>query len=149
MAPPIEARKARFGQWVKRVVDHAKATRGLSVPKIADLAGIGNQTIYRWINAAGEKLPDPENVRAFCDAVGVPTTEPFQILWPGRTDTPTPAQPLSVLDDDFQLLQRRLNDPNTSEFEREFIRETIRQLADRPSQRPGHTPRRRKPGIAT
>jgi predicted DNA-binding transcriptional regulator AlpA len=148
VAPPIEVRKARFAEWVRRVVDHAKTNRGLGVPQIADMAGIGNQTIYRWINAEGKKLPDPESVVAFCDAIGVGTTEPFQILWPGKTESPPQPQPLPPMDADLQTLMRKLADPTTDEFEKEFIRETLKHLADRPAQR-GRTAKRHRPGIAS
>lgn len=134
VAPPVEVRKAHFAEWVKRAVAHAKTTQKLSVPKIAKIAGIGNQTIYRWINAEGKELPAPETVVAFCDAIDLPPDEPFRILWPGKNEPAPEPAPMPV-DPDLQTLMRKLRDPNVSEFEREFIRETLRQLADRPVHR--------------
>ncbi|MBM0275146.1 helix-turn-helix transcriptional regulator [Micromonospora sp. STR1s_6] len=148
MAPPIPVRKDRFAVWVKRAVQHAKATKGLSVPKIAEVAGIGNQTIYRWMKAEGKELPDPDTVVAFCDAIDVSPDEPFRILWPGKNESATQPEPMPM-DGDLQVLMRKLVDPNVSEFEREFIRETIRQLADRPVDRShGVVKRDRRRGIA-
>lgn len=133
VAPPIEVRKVRFADWVKRVTDHAKQHRNLSIPKIAELADIGDQTIYRWKKAEGKELPDPEAVLAFCDALDIdPQVEAFRILWPGKAEKP--AEPLPITDDEnYVALQRKLNDPNVSDFDKAFIRETLRQLNDRPT----------------
>lgn len=147
VAPPIEVRRARFAEWVKRALAHAKTNQGLSVPAIAKLAGIGNQTIYRWRSGMGEELPEPAKVVAFCDAIDVSTAEPFQILWPGKNDPSPQPQPLLPMDANLQTLMRKLSDPTVDDFEKEFIRETLRQLADRPTQR--RTPTRHRPGIAT
>lgn len=147
MAPPVEVRRDAYAAWVRRVLAQAKTSRRLSVPKIAEMAGIGNPTIYRWRNGEGKELPNPEQVLAFCDALDIPSQAAFSILWPGKNEAmPTP-EPIPM-DTDFQTLMRILNDPNTSEFDREFIRETIRQLADRPM-RPGRAPQRTRRGIAS
>lgn len=148
VAPPIDVRRQRFAEWVKRAVAHAKMAQGLSVPDIATRAGIGNQTIYRWINGDLKELPAPDRVVAFCDAIDVPPDEPFRILWPGKNDASPATEPIP-LDGELQLLMRRLHDPATAEFEKEFIRETLRQLAARPG-RPGHEPKRtRRRGVAS
>lgn len=147
VAPPVDVRRDAFAAWVKRVLAQAKTSRGLSVPKIADMAGIGNNTIYRWRDGGGKELPNPEQVLAFCDALDIPPVAAFSILWPGKNEA-LPAPGPIALDGDFQSLMRILNDPNTSDFDREFIRETIRQLVDRPM-RPGRAPQRtRRSGIA-
>lgn len=133
VAPPIPARKANFAAWVKRAVKFAKDRHNMSVADIATKAGIGDQTIYRWMKAEGNKLPDPDAVLAFCDALDINPTDAFAILWPGKNDKP--AEPLPFTGDEhYQVLMRKLNDPNVGEFEKEFIRETLRQLADRPAQ---------------
>jgi transcriptional regulator with XRE-family HTH domain len=148
VAPPIDVRRQRFADWVKRAVARAKEAQGLSVPEIAKRAEIGNQTIYRWIKAEGKELPEPDRVVAFCDAIDVPPDEPFRILWPGKNDPATAPEPIP-LSGDLALLMRRLHDPSVSEFEKEFIRETVRQLAARPA-RPGHEPKRtRRRGVAS
>lgn len=134
MAPPVEVRRAAFAQWMRRILDQAKTQRGLSVVDIAKLAGIGNPTIYRWAKGEGKDLPLPEQVLAFCDALDIPPTAAFAILWPGKTE-PVPAPEPILLDADYQLLMRKLHDPHVNEFEKEFIRETMRQLADRPTGR--------------
>ena len=147
MAPPVEVRRDAFAKWVRRVLAQAKEVRGLGVVQIADMARIGNPTIYRWANGTGKELPNPEQVLAFCDALDIPAAAAFSILWPGKTELRAEPEPIPM-DADLQTLMRKLNDPNVSEFEREFIRETIRQLADRPIQR-SRTVKRTRPGRAT
>lgn len=143
MAPPLEVRKANFARWVQRVLAQAQDQRGLSVPTIAKMAGIGDQTIYRWRNGTLKKLPFPEQVVAFCDALDITTKFPFLILWPGKNDEAAEPEPI-VLDSNYQALQRKLQDPAVPEFEKLFIQESLRQLADRPSN-PAHLPQRKRP----
>jgi len=131
MPQPPEVRKANFAAWCRRVLDQAKVQRGLSVPQIAELAGIGNQTISRWRNGTLKELPNPEQVVAFCDALDIDPAIPFGILWPGKSEAAPRPEPI-VFDADYQALQRKLNDPHVSEFEKAFIRESLRQLVDRP-----------------
>ncbi len=132
VAPPVDVRRANFARWVKRVLDQAKAQRGLSVPQIAVMAGIGNQTIYRWRDGKGEDLPKPEQVLMFCDALDISPMVAFAILWPGKVDAPVPVEPIILEDENYRTLMRKLQDDSVPEFEKMFIRETMRQLADRP-----------------
>jgi transcriptional regulator with XRE-family HTH domain len=141
MVPSIEVRREAFAIWVRRVTGHAKTARGLSIEDIAELAGIGNPTIYRWRKGQGKALPLAEQVEAFCDALDIDPAIPFAILWPGKNRGSAAAEPLP-LDPDFQTLARKILDPNTSDFEKKFIRETMRQLADRPADAGRVLPRR-------
>lgn len=132
MAPSLEVRRDAFAAWVKRVLLQAKTARGLSVVDIANLADIGDNTIYRWAKGDWKKAPDPNAIEAFCDALGISPLIPFAILWPGKDGAVAAPQPLPS-DENYDLLMRKLNDPNTGEFEKEFIRETMRMLMDRPA----------------
>lgn len=125
--PSLDVRKRAFATWVKRVTDHAKQTRGWSVPRVAKESGIGPATLYRWLNAEWKEAPKPDQIEKMCDALDIAPAIPFALLWPGKTGAPTTPQPLPP-NPDFDLLQRRLNDPNTPEAEKYFIRETISTL---------------------
>lgn len=151
VAVSIEVRRERFAEWVQRVLAQAWQQRQLSVPKIAELAKIGSNTIYRWRDGNWKEGPKPEQVVAFCDALDIPPAAAFTILWPGKTEAPAPTEPM-VTDPDLALLMRKLMDPNVPEYEKYFIRESLRQLADRPDRpqtQPGRTPNRRRPRTAS
>lgn len=140
VVPPVEARRAAFAAFVQRALRQAEA-RGLSVPKVAELAGIGSNTIYRWRDGAWVKGPLPDQVVAFCDALDIPPAVAFAVLWPGKND-PAPAVEPPPMDPDVAELLRRLADPNVPANERYHLLETVRSLvARRSSTRP---PRKRR-----
>lgn len=129
---PLEVRRANFAAWVRRVLRHARDARNLSVTDIAEQAGIGSQTIYRWRNQSWtSEGPKPDQLVAFCNALGISTREPFAILWAGDIDGTPPVEPLAINDPDLLTLARKLLDDNVPETEKFFIRETIAQLAAR------------------
>lgn len=130
--PSVSVRRDRFAQWVRRILAHAQTTKGWSVPKIAEMAGIGSNTIYRWRDGRGLTLPKPEQVVSFCDTVGQPAQVALRILWPGKHDEAPPAE-MPAIPDDLLVIARKLQDPNVPERERYYLQETIRQLADRPT----------------
>lgn len=130
--PPSQAvRRAHFADWVRRVIGDAEA-RGLSVPKVAELAGISNSTIYRWANNTGAKMPSPDQLVAFCDALDLDPTVPFKILWPGKHHQQVPTPP-AQLPPEVQAIARKLQDPNLPPNEAYHLLETLRQLAARPT----------------
>lgn len=134
-APSIEVRRRNFAAFVRRVTDQA-ATRGWSIPRIATDSGISNATIYRWRDGTGTRSPLPEQVVAFCDALGIPPAVPFAILWPGRDDKPAEPEPLPAdpdIERQMRELLRRIADPNVAEAEKLTIRATIRHLAGEPA----------------
>lgn len=136
MPPPLEVRRDNFAKWVKRVLRQAKLARGLSIPDIAKLSGVSDPTIYRWAKGEGKDLPKPELVVMFCDALDINPIDPagpFAILWPSKAASVEAPEPLPM-DADYQLLMRKLHDPNVSDFDKQFIRETLAQLAARPTQ---------------
>ena len=145
MVASPDVRKAAFAAFVERALRGAHQ-RGLSVPKIAELAGIGSNTIYRWRDGNWIKGPGAEQVVAFCDALDIPVSAAFSILWPGKAERAQEPEP-PPMDPDLQELLRRLEDPNTPAFEKEFISETLRTLAARAvstGSPPAATPPRRQ-----
>jgi hypothetical protein len=141
-APSIDVRRRAFAAFVRRVTDQAEETRGWSIPHIAERAGINNGTIYRWRDAVGTRLPLPEQVVAFCDALGIPPAAAFAVLWPGQNDRPAEPDPIPQdpdIERQLRALLRKIADPNTPEAEKVTIRATIRHLAGEPA-----TPTRRR-----
>lgn len=130
-----EARLALFTAFVRRALDRAKTTRGWSVERVAEEAGVSANTIYLWRSGtAWKKFPLAENVEAFCDALAIKPELAFGILWPGRDAKPAEPEPLGP-EPDLITLARRLADPSVSREEKYLIRETIRGLASRSAQR--------------
>jgi len=147
-APPLDVRKEHFAKWVKRITAHMKLTRGWSITKIAEMAGIGDQTIYRWQNGNWSgRGPQPDQIVAFADACDVSPQEAYQILWPGKADATPQVEGLEITDPDLRLLAQRLADPNVDEIEKWYIQQQLQQLASRPKQptsRPGRTVGRKR-----
>lgn len=127
-APDI--RRRLWAGFVRRATDHAKQSRGWSIPRVATEAKVGAATIYRWLDGDWETAPKAEVVERFCDALDIPTQAAFSILWPGKAGAATVTEPLPA-NADAEAVQRKLNDPNTPESEKAFLRETLRMLAIR------------------
>lgn len=136
-----DVRKVAFGNFVQRQLRFARDERGWSVPQLAREAGISNQTIYRWRDGNWVRSPLPEQVVAFCDALDVPPTAAFAILWPGKTSRPVAPEP-APMDPDVEALLRMLASPSTSDDDRLVIRATIRGLVARSSERPSQARRK-------
>lgn len=132
MSPPSpEARRDRFARWVRRALDDAKATRGWDRTRVIKESGVGRTTLYRWLKGDWTEDPEPAKIRDFADALDIPPSIPFMILWPGKRDrAPQPGPP--PMDPDIELVLRKLVDPTVSEAEKYHLRETIRSLASRP-----------------
>lgn len=131
MPPADDARHAQFSRFVKRAVDSAADTHGWTVTEIAERAGIARSTLYRWLKGDWNVDPKGAEVAAFCDALDIPTTIAFKILWPGKSQRAEAPEALPPADPDFDTLLRKLRDPNVSDDEKYLIRETIRSLAAR------------------
>lgn len=134
--PPAapDARRAAFAAFVRRALDHAKTTRGWSVPRIADESRVGDSTIYRWRDGDWQRSPLADQVAAFCDALDIPRSAAWAILWPDRGARPKATEP-APMDPDVEVLLRRLVDPNVPTEEKFLIRETLRGLAARATRR--------------
>lgn len=146
MAPALKVRRDRFAEWVRRVTDQMKLTRGWSITRIAKEASIGDQTIYRWRNGDWTEGPKPDQIVAFADACDVNPADAFAILWPGKKDTPPAPEPLAITDPDLLLIAQRLADPNVDDIEKWYIQQQLQQMVarpKRPADRPGRTIRRR------
>lgn len=102
---------------------------------VAKASGVGDSTIYRWRDGEWTRNPLAEQVVAFCDALGIPPSAAFSILWPGRSERPAEPEPMP-LEPDLQTILRRLRDPDVPEREKFLIRETLRSLAARSPERP-------------
>lgn len=131
-----EARRDAFSRFVNRALAQAKQSRGWSIPKVAEISGVGVNTIYRWVRADWREFPKGELVEQFCDALDIPAAAAFSILWPGKSNRPAPPEPLPT-EPEFDELMRKLRDPNVPETEKYLIRETIRGLASRPNRPAG------------
>lgn len=129
-------------RFVNRALRNAEVARGWSVPRVAEESGVGQNTIYRWSKGEWREYPKGELVEAFCDALDIPASAAFSVLWPGKVGKPT-ATPPAPLEPDLEQLARKLRDPNVLDAEKYHIRETVRSLAARPN-RPPDTSRRRK-----
>jgi transcriptional regulator with XRE-family HTH domain len=120
-------------RFVNRALAQAESGRGWSIPKVAKVSGVGQQTLYRWQKGSwGRDFPKAELVEQFCDALDIPTAAAFNILWPGKTGRPAEPEPFPY-EPEFDRLMRKLRDPGVSEQEKYLIRETVRGLANRPS----------------
>lgn len=138
MPASIDVRRDAFAAWVRRVTEHADDTRRLSIPRIAKRAGINDATIYRWRDGTMVGLPKPEQVVAFSDALDIPPSVPFAILWPGKDDEAPEPEPLPADPDverQVRELMRRLADPDVDDGEKTSIRATIRHLTSAPARR--------------
>jgi transcriptional regulator with XRE-family HTH domain len=137
------ARLAQFTAFVNRALRQAEARHGWSIPKVAERAGIGVNTIYRWSKGEwGRDWPKGELVEQFCITLDIPTSIPFMILWPGSGTRPVEPAP-DPMDPEFERVLRKLRDPNVPDAEKYMIRETIRSLASRPNRPPDTGPRRK------
>lgn len=132
VAPPVGIRRQAFAAFIRRALVRAQEDRGWSVPKVAEVAGIGNQTIYRWRDGDWTKAPSPDAVLAFCDALDIDPKHAFGILWPGKNEQAVAPEPAPI-DPDIERLMRKLRDPGTAEAEKIIIRATVRELVSRRS----------------
>ncbi len=146
MAPSLEVRRDRFAEWVRRVTEQMKLSRGWSITRIAEEAGIGDQTIYRWRGGDWKESPKPGQIVAFADACDISPQEAFAILWPGKNDVAPAPEPLGLADPDLLLIAQRLADPNVDEREKWYIQQQLQSMLARPktsADRPGRTVQRR------
>ena len=130
MPQPLDVRRKAFAAFVRRSLRIAKEDRGWSAPRVAEIAGIGSATVYRWRDGDWSRDPSPSAVVAFCDALDIDPKHAFAVLWPSKNDAATAPAP-APLDRDIELLARRLRDPNVSTAEKLTIRATIRHLVGR------------------
>lgn len=113
--------------------DYARAARKAALLSVAELAkrtGIGRATLYRW--EGGDQRPErAEMVARWAETVGVDLDEALTAagLRPMHDVPERPTRQQPPADPDLAWLAARLQDPTTSEAERDLIRATVRHLA--------------------
>src|SRR5690554_2569289 len=108
-----------WGSYARAARKHAQ----LSVADLAKLTGIGRATLYRW--EGGDQRPErAEMVARWAETVGVDLDEALAAagLRPMRDVPERPTRQEPPADPDLAWLAARLQDPTTSEAERELIR---------------------------
>lgn len=125
--PSRNLQLVRWGSFVKRVLSNSR-DRGMTVAEVVTKTKIGKSTLYRWRD--GESLPGVEELRRFCDGLGVPIAEAYAVLGWSEVEPERPSQPAPLVEDpDVRALMRKLNSPNTPAAEKLAIRRMIRALA--------------------
>jgi transcriptional regulator with XRE-family HTH domain len=83
------AARENFAAWLQGVLS-IQRSKGRSKSAVAELTGINRNTIDRWLKR--EVFPTPENVRKFCDALGLDYSEPSRLLgWNSDTEFSLPS----------------------------------------------------------
>lgn len=132
--PSQNLRLARFGAWVRRVLE--EAGRELTVKEIEALAKTGKSTIYRWRD--GESVPDADQLRNFCDGLakfGASLAEANALLGRSEQTAARPKRDQLIDDPDMRRLLHKLTSPDTPAAEKLLIRRTIRALAAAPEEK--------------
>lgn len=123
-------RDREAGRTWSRYAHAARTAAGLTMSDLVKLTGISRATLYRW--EGGDQRPErAELVMRWAEAVGVDPDEALAAagLRPTKTAPARPATQQLPVDPDLAWLAARLQDPTTSEAERDLIRATVRHLA--------------------
>lgn len=113
------AARENFAAWLQGVLSIQRA-KGRSKSAVADLTGINRNTIDRWLKK--EVFPTPENVRRFCDALGLDYSEPSRLLgWNSDTEFTPP----SDLGGFIRRAKMLAEHPKTSERRRRQLEQQI------------------------
>jgi len=126
----LAVRRDRFSKHVKRIVAHVRQTKGWTLKQLLEVAEVPKPTYYRWVNQTWTADLEPSPIERFHDAAGVPASDAWDILWPGKHGR-REATPPMPLDPDWELLMRKLNDPSTSKEDLYLIQATIDMLLAR------------------
>lgn len=132
MAESLDVRRARFGEFVARVIRGALAG-GMSIATIEAETGVSKSTIYRWRDGDWQRTPNPHQVRAFCDALGASVRGAYRILGLEESGEDKSDEELLLVSPALRTLARKLADPNVSIEEKRFIEENLIMLAARRS----------------
>ncbi|WP_197087740.1 site-specific integrase [Micromonospora sp. HK10] len=79
----LEARRAAFGQFVRRALQDAKDRR-ITIKEIERRTGVGSTTLYRWRDGDWTADPRPSQVDAFCAGLDIPTAAAYRGARLGR-----------------------------------------------------------------
>jgi hypothetical protein len=99
----------------------------MSDREVQRVSGVATSTFHRWRNQDAKGLPKLPQVRAFCEATGADIGEAMAALGMSSAG-PSPA-PEPPLPREIRVIMRRLNDPNTSDTEKDFISRSLQMLA--------------------
>lgn len=117
-----------FGNWVSESLAYLKETRGLSMRKACQLAGVSHTQVYAWMGqpeSTGYVDASPEAVRKFCRAHRLDYAEAARILgWDSRTAKPAPETPRD-LEGFIRRAKRMAEHPGTSEERRRELEARI------------------------
>lgn len=112
--------RENFSVWVRRVLASERSERRRSKVKVAEIGGVGRNTIDRWVNK--ENFPTPEVLRRFCDALKLDYSEPARILgW----DTPVKPVDPDALAEEIRRAREIVAHPGTSERRRRVLETRI------------------------
>jgi len=125
MPDTADARLRAFSRFIRKVVDEQIAM-GVRVDEIESKTGVAKTTFYLWIKQE-IKNPQPEQVKRFARALGVPEAIGPTIL--GWTGEPVPTDLDPATDPDIHAVMRRLHDPKVAAEEKTAIRVMLRWLA--------------------
>jgi transcriptional regulator with XRE-family HTH domain len=130
VAPPVDptVARARFAIFVDRALRIAREA-GMSDREVQRVSGVATSTFHRWRNQETKSLPRLAQVRAFCEATGANVAEAMAAL--GMSDNGPSSAPEPPLPREIRIIMRRLEDPHTSEVEKDFIRQSLQMLAGR------------------
>ncbi len=128
----LAVRRDRLSKHILRVVAHVRANTGWTLERLLHEADVSKPTYRRWVNGTWTSDLEGSPLERFHDAAGVPVSDAFDILWPGkfgrRTHSVTP--PLEI-GPEMEVILRALNDPNTSKEDLFLIQATFDMLRDR------------------
>lgn len=126
----LQVRRDRLGKLVARAVTHARNTKEWTLKDLLEAADVSKPTYYRWLRGTWTEDLEPGTLERFFDAADWPVAEAFEILWPGKYTKREATKPTPIRED-IALIQRALEDPNTSEADRIVIETTLDLLMSR------------------
>ena len=124
-----DPRKLAWSQFVDRALRQAEDERGWSIPRVAAEVGVGDSTIYRWLDGEWTSSPNGDHVAAFCWGLDIPVSAATSVLWPDK-GAPS-AVPAAPEDPDVDRFLRKFRDPHTPPAERAQMRELLRYMGSR------------------
>lgn len=138
MSTSLAVRRDRFSKHIKRVVAHVRTQKGWTLARLLEEADVTKPVYYRWVNGNWTSDLEPSPIERFHDAAGVPVSDAWEILWPGKFSRRGPTPPLEM-NPELELILQKLNDPKTSREDLYLIQATLDMLLTRIA---GESPRR-------
>ncbi len=126
----LAVRRDRFSKHVKRVVAHVRQSKGWTLQKLLDASEVTKPVYYRWVNGTWTSDLEPSPIERFHDAAGIPVSDAWDILWPGKYGRRAPTPPMEM-NPELELILQKLNDPTTSREDLYLIQATLDMLLTR------------------